>query len=167
MDALAKLGIDAWGLVLYLVNFGILLVLMQRFVYKPLVKKLDERRDTIHSDVEAAKSMRSELEMQREQEAEERKKREQALDERVQSVKASVREDAKKMLTEAEAQRDSILAQASQVADERVASTISDAEREIISRMNKVVRHVLQDAVSEKDIETSVEKSWAQVTDLS
>ncbi len=166
MDALGKLGIDLWGLVLYLVNFGILLVVMQRFVFKPLVKMLDARRDLIHSDVQAAKSMREKLEKQEAQEASERKRREQELEARVQGVKQTVREDAKKILTDAEAQRDSILAQASKVADERVTSTISEAEREIIARVNKVVKHVLQDAVSEKDIQKSVEDSWAHVTDL-
>ena len=164
MDALGKLGIDVWGLLLYLVNFGVLLLLMHRFVYKPLLKMLDERKDRIKEDVETATEIREQLERERGEEEQMRKARLQELDGRVSDAKALAREEAKRTIGEAEAQRDAILSQASKSADQVIASTINDAEQEILARVQQVVTHVLQDGVPKEVVEKSVKDSWSKLT---
>jgi len=47
MDALTSLGIDFKLLIAQIVNFGILLFVLTKFLYKPLVKLLDERKQKI------------------------------------------------------------------------------------------------------------------------
>ena len=49
MDALQKLGIDGWSLVLYLVNYGILFFVLGKYVYKPLAKAMDARSEKIRN----------------------------------------------------------------------------------------------------------------------
>ena len=166
MDALAQLGIDAQGLLLYLVNFGILLLVMYRFVYKPLVKVMADRREQIKHDVESAANMREELEVFKQNEEKERRARELELDERIQEAKKVVREDAKKLLADAEAQRDSVIAQANETAQATIDGAMAGAESEIISRVRKVVTHVLKD-VPEEIVEKSVQDSWKRVTQKS
>ena len=166
MDALAQLGIDAQGLLLYLVNFGILLLVMYRFVYKPLVKVMSDRREQIKHDVESAANMREELEVFKQNEEKERRARELELDERIQAAKKVVREDAKKLLADAEAQRDSVIAQANETAQATIDGAMAGAESEIISRVRKVVTHVLKD-VPEEIVEKSVQDSWKRVTQKS
>lgn len=167
MDALAKLGIDGWGILLYLVNFGILLVVLQRYVYKPLVKFLDERRDQIKENVEQANTLRTEMEAEREREAAERKEREAKLNDRIADAKRVVKEDAKKLLTEAEAQRDAILSQAGEQADGIVSGALGEAEAETVKRIREVVMHVLKDGVPEDVVKKSVDESWKRVTSQS
>lgn len=164
MDALGKLGIDGWGLLLYLVNFGVLLLLMQRFVYKPLVKMLDERRDRIKDDVERASSMREQLKKERAAEVDERKARLSELDERIKEAKGVARDEAKKLLTDAESQRDAILSHASETADSTIAGAMQDAEKEILSRVKQVVTRVLEEGVPQEIVEKSVQDSWKTVT---
>lgn len=163
MDALAKLGIDGWGLLLYLVNFGVLLFLMKKYVYAPLVKMLDERRDRIKEDVEKASEMRVALKKERAEEVEERKQRLAELDERIQDAKSMAREEAKKLISEAETQRDAILAHASQTADATIAATIDKSQQEIIKRVQRIVTHVLEEGVPEKTVQESVQKSWDSI----
>lgn len=164
MEALAKLGIDGWGLVLYLVNFGVLLLLLQKVAFKPLIKYLDERRDRIKEDVEQAALMRKELESEREKEEQARKMRMEEVDARIKEVKTVAREEAKNMLSEAGEQRDAILAQATKSANDTIAETISGAESEILDRVRKVVMHVLEKGVPEDVVEKSVKESWKTVT---
>ncbi len=162
MDALGQLGIDAQGLLFYLVNFGILIVVMHRFVYKPLMKVLSDRREQIKHDVEAAANLREELEVTKSNEEKERKARELELDERIKQAKRVVREDAKRMLQEAEGRRDALLAQAAETAQATIDGAMTGAENEIINRVRKVVMHVLKD-VPEEIVEKSVEESWSRV----
>ena len=44
MDQLSNLGIDPWNMLLYLANTGVLLVILTYFLYKPILKFIDERR---------------------------------------------------------------------------------------------------------------------------
>lgn len=167
MEALAKLGIDGWGLLLYLVNFGILFLLLKRFVYKPLLKVLDDRRNRIKDDVERATFMREELKKEREEEAGARTARLEELDERIKEAKKVARDEAKRLLMDAEAQRDAVLTQAAKAADETIAATIADAEKEILDRVKRVVSHVLEENVSQEVIAESVKKSFTSVTKTS
>ena len=160
MDALANLGIDGWGLLLYAVNFGVLIWLMHRFAYKPLVRMMDERRELIRTNVQEAQALRSEWEEKAEVEEEARKKREQELDVRVTEAKSVARKEAKIMIEEAQKQREAILSQASRAAEQTMNTTIDRTEKEILDRVRRVVAHVLESDIPEDVVNASVERSW-------
>lgn len=164
MEALAKLGIDGWGILLYLVNFGVLLALLQRFVYKPLVQFLDDRRNQIKQNIEEADALRAQLEADQQTELAERQERERVLQERISEAKRVVKEDAKQVLMSAEAQRDTMLSEAGLQADRMIAEALTGAEQETVSRIQRVVMHVLRDSVSEEVVHASVQESWKRVT---
>lgn len=160
MDALANLGIDGWGLVLYAVNFGVLIWLMHRFAYKPLVRMMDERREMIKKNVQEAQDLRSEFEEKAQVEQDQRKKREQELDTRIAEAKSVARNEAKAMIEEAQKQREAILSQAAQAAEQTVNTTIDRTEKEILERVRRVVAHVLESDIPEDVVNASVERSW-------
>jgi F-type H+-transporting ATPase subunit b len=54
VDGLKTLGINLPSLLAQIINFTILLVLLRLFVYKPLLRLLDERRRRIQEGMEAA-----------------------------------------------------------------------------------------------------------------
>jgi len=67
-----ELGIDAWQLLWQMVAFGILVFLLGRYLYRPILAMLDERRDRIAQSMkdaqkasESADDLRRELELQR------------------------------------------------------------------------------------------------------
>lgn len=164
MDALQKLGIDGWGILLYLVNFGVLLIVLQRFVFKPLLAFIDKRREEISTNVNAAEAMRATLEEERTQEEAARRQRELAMEERIRSAKTLAREEAKKTLAEAEAQREAILMHAREAADETIEGAMDEAQELMLARIQTIVSHVLQDAASEKVVQESVKKSWSKLS---
>ncbi len=55
MELIAKLGIDAKILIAQIVNFAILLFVLGKFVYGPVVEKLEQRRGMIAKSVHDAK----------------------------------------------------------------------------------------------------------------
>ncbi len=107
MEILHTLGIDWQLLLAQIVNFGIVLVVLTKFVYKPLLKAIDARRDAIKKSIEEAEEIgRQKLQMEQ--------TRKEAL--------AKADEDAgiivEKAKTEAETLRASILASAQAQADQ-------------------------------------------------
>jgi F-type H+-transporting ATPase subunit b len=163
MEALQKLGIDGWGLLLYLVNFGVLLVVLERFVFRALLKYIDERRDRIATNVNAAEEMRATLEVEREKEIALRKERESEIDDRLRAVKQVARDEAKKLLTDAETQRELMLNQARSAADQTVDGAMDEAQAQMLERIQAVVMHVLKEEIPEETVKDSVKKSWSKL----
>jgi F-type H+-transporting ATPase subunit b len=62
-----ELGFHLPSLVVYLVNFGLLLVIMYKFAYKRIIKMLDERSERIDDALQEAERVRRETEDQQSQ----------------------------------------------------------------------------------------------------
>lgn len=160
MDAFANLGIDAWGIVLYLGNFGVLLWLMHRFVYKPLIKTVDKRRETIKENIEEAENLRAELQEAKTQADKDAQEKEASMQARFAEAKRVVKEQAAAILSNAEARREGILRDASDQAQAVKDRALDDAQAETKRRIEQVVMHVLKDAPKDM-VKKSVESSWA------
>ncbi len=65
-----KLGLDWKVLLAQLVNFGILMIILKRFLYKPLVKAIDERNKKISGALDDSKRIEEKLETIEKKEAE-------------------------------------------------------------------------------------------------
>jgi F-type H+-transporting ATPase subunit b len=113
-------GLTLWAAITFLV----LLVVLSKFAWGPIVKMLDEREQTIHGAIDAAKKERAEAEkmMVEQKEALARASREAA-------------ELAKRNQLEVEALRQELTAKARKEADELVAS----ARKQIVEEKSKAV----------------------------
>ena len=60
MENLETLGIHFPSLIIYLINFVLLLVLLYLFAYKPILRIMDERTDRIRESLAAAEQAREE-----------------------------------------------------------------------------------------------------------
>ena len=60
MEGLIQLGVNTWSLIFYLVNFGILVVVLYFFAYKPLLRAMDQRSERISDSLAAADRARDE-----------------------------------------------------------------------------------------------------------
>lgn len=58
----AKLGIQPFALVAQIVNFLILFFLLSKFLYKPLLKIIDERKQKIQEGLDNSKKIKEEVE---------------------------------------------------------------------------------------------------------
>lgn len=127
MDALSSLGINGPFLLAQIFNFFVLLFVLRRFLYKPVVNMLETRKQRIADGLQAAEMARREAEAERAQlQAQIDRERREAM-ERVAAaskrgetlateIESSARLDAQKILddarNEAARERERIIAEA-------------------------------------------------------
>ena len=130
MDFLEKLGIDWRLLIAQVLNFAILLFVLRRFAYQPIVKALNGRRERI------AKAMAET----------------QALEERT----ARSDEERRERLAQAEGEANLIVAEARQQADRLRAEMLDAAQTEVSAiRLDAAseARRLKEQALAEARIE--------------
>ncbi|NOX62376.1 MAG: F0F1 ATP synthase subunit B [Chloroflexi bacterium] len=152
-----QLGVNGPFLLSQIINFIILLLLLKRFLYPPLMNMLDERKQRIADSLAAAEVARKEAEEERA---------------RLMAQIEAERAEAQKRIAEASAQaervRADILAEAKREAEELKARAIQEAEAEkqrILAEAHKqiaeltvlaterVVRHGLDESLQHQLIE--------------
>jgi len=130
-----SLGISWQGLVVQLVNFGILLALLGAFAYKPIMRMLDERTERIREGLEKS------------EEAEKRA--------------ADIDAEAKKALEEARKEGQAMIAQAKETADKRREEDIAQAKKDAEALLERARGEILL----EKDRAISeLRKEFADIT---
>ena len=120
------LGLNLTGFVLHLINFIILLFILQRFLFPPIVKMLDERQARIRASMERAESLR--LETQRAQ------------------------AETERLLSEARGEGQRIIAQANEIASriQRERQEAAEAEyQRILARAQEDARREREQAFAE------------------
>jgi len=145
MEALASLGID-WKLLLsQIVNFLILLFVLKRFLYGPIVKMLSDRRDKVAKSMEDAKAAEEKLALA---EQESKKILDKAVNEAdliAKAAKKSAQDEASKILVDASEKAQKI---------SQNAKTSAEREKDMIVEKAKKDLAQLVTIATEKIIET-------------
>lgn len=151
MEALEALGINLPGLLWHTVNFLVLVYLLTRFLYRPVVRLLDERADRIKESMDRAAAVQAELanageEARRQLETVRRES--QAIIEQAGQVGERVKEQARQ---EAQAEADKIVARARAQMEQERQATVSELRREmadlVVEAAGKVIGQSMDDGV--------------------
>ncbi len=122
-----SLGISWQGLVVQLVNFGIILGLLGAFAYKPLMRMMDERSEKIREGLEKS---------------EEAEKRAAEIDTEAKKALEDARKEGQAMFAEAkdaaEKRREEYIAQAKQEADNLLDRARSEIQMEKEQAINEL-----------------------------
>lgn len=110
------LGLNTQAFVIQLITFLIVLLALRQWAFKPIVKLLNERRETINSGITLGEKMR-------EEEAE--------MEEKVGSELRKARSEADKIIANAEQEARSTIQSAEETARTRAENMISDAKVQI------------------------------------
>lgn len=111
MQLLTTLGIDWKMLVAQLINFAVLLIVLSYFVYKPILRVIDQRRDRVKKSMDDAKH----------------------IEERVKKMEAEAQDRRKEMDREAKA----FLDQAKEQAEKAKQEIIGSAQKEVDQMLAK------------------------------
>lgn len=159
MEILSEFGINGWLLAAQVVNFLVLLFILKKFFYKPLLKVLDERKTKIAQSLKNAEEIEKTL-------AKTEEDREKRLDQ------AAV--EAKQIITEATSSATQIIEEAHTKASLDIKDMIKkgqvaiEAERErlhqeIKSELAEIVgialEKVTEKALTAKEQKTLIEKT--------
>src|SRR5919199_265243 len=121
------LGLNPGSIAIHAVNFIILLFVLQRFLYKPVIGMLDDRARKIRESVEAADRARAESARADQERAE---------------VLRQARTQAEEIVTRAMQEADRIRSDARQSAQEEAQRIISRAEQEATAERQQAMQEL-------------------------
>jgi F-type H+-transporting ATPase subunit b len=137
MELLDNLGVDGPKLIAQLINFGIVLLVLWKFAYKPVLEMLETRRQKIAQSMDEAEQIKTEL-------AETQAERDKVMAEanaRAEKLIADAREAAKQV-GEAEGQR--AVKQAEEIIRKAREATEADRERMLSELKTEIGRLVVE-----------------------
>lgn len=138
-------GIDWRLLLIQALNFGLLLVVLSYFLYKPILKIIDERREKIAEGVktaEAASRRLSEAKEEGDKQIGEAAREAQSL---VASARASAEERKVSIMSEAEARAQAILKDAEARIAESERQAFAKSERDIAKAAMLAAEKILRE----------------------
>lgn len=160
MDALQKLGIDGWSIVLYLVNMGILLGVLTKLLYRPLLKMMDERRETVRKNLQEAELLKTKFAEESKRQQQETKELLLKMQAEVASAKTQAEIQAKELLAQADARREEILEDARRRVEEKEKGMLKEVEKETQKRIEQTILHVLKNKIPADVVKSSVQAAW-------
>ena len=116
MDILNKLGVNLGYLLVQIVNFAIMLIILRAWAYRPIVKMLENRRNTINQGVEDARV---------------------AAD-----ARKNAEGDAKKIIDEAKTKASDIMHEATQQAEDIMREIKAMAEKDADQTRKAAISHM-------------------------
>ena len=126
-----KLGIDWRLLIAQLINFLILLFVLRRFAYKPLLKLLDERRQKIADGLANAQKAKSNLEEAEKERWEIISTAKKGASEIISLAEAAAQKNREETLKEAKAGVEKIVTEARKQIDSEKSKMIGEIKSEI------------------------------------
>ena len=152
-SALEKLGIiqiDVWAIVISLINLLILFLLVKRFLFKPVLKILKERKDSVDAVYTEAENARAAAEEDRKVYEERRKNAEDEAEQILKRAGETAKKNGESIVKEAKEEAAAIREKAERdIAQEKV-KAINEAKDEIaglsIGIAEKIVGRELNDA---------------------
>ena len=158
-----QLGVD-WGkLLVQAFNFLLLLFILQRFAYKPLLKVMDDRSKRIRNDLDDARRLREESERDREtyrQQLGRARDEARSILEEANNVAARIREQA---LIDAEGQNAQLLARARDEIAREKETAIAELRREVADLAIMAATHVVGRSLDDTDRRRLVDEALTEV----
>lgn len=165
MDVLNKLGIDPIGVLMYIVNFGIIIFILAKFVYKPVLNALDKRRDQIKTNLEEAEHIKIKFEKEMKARDEQNKKMMADLQAQMNSARVEAERRANELVLEAEEHKKRLLSEAREQIKALKEGLIKEVEQEIIVRMERTITDVLKNKVPKDAVQKSIRESWDELSE--
>ena len=162
MDGLDQLGISLDSILIYLVNYGVLLAVLSYLLYKPINNFTTKRRETIKGQLEQASDIKKEFEQELEKLKAEKLATEKQLQAELKSMQEYVSDKKRELLEEIDAKRSQMLEKAQQEIDEAKASMIKEVETDLLKKMSKIILEVLNNKVPAEVITESVSEAWSE-----
>ena len=162
MEGLSKLGIDPLNILIYMVNTGLLLVVLTYVLYKPILKFLDERRKQIADSVDEARLLKEELDKTSAQASSAQAHFEQELKKERESLRKFVEEKRAELEAEMGIARNQMMQKAEADIEARKDSMVKEVEADLLKLMKKIILDIVQHKVPEQVIQDSITDAWKQ-----
>lgn len=151
MDFLKDFGVEPLLLLAQMVNFAILLFILKRFLYKPILKVLEERKNKIATSMKQSEQIQKKFE---ELDVKQQEILDNARNESAQIIdgaKSEAKTLANQIQIEASNQTQLSLKRAQETLALEKQKMISEAKREIVSVVTSATQKVIGKMMTKKD----------------
>ncbi|MEK9132245.1 MAG: F0F1 ATP synthase subunit B [Patescibacteria group bacterium] len=151
MELLTKLGVDWKLLIAQVINFFILMVVLYKLVYKPVLDLLDKRAKTIEKGVADARESEKRLQEIEKTRQEGMIQTRKEIGRMLDQAKAEADQVKKDLVTAAQAQADDLMRRTKIQIEEEKTKMISDAKHEVGTFIIKATGKLLEREFSQAD----------------
>ncbi|MFA4930360.1 MAG: F0F1 ATP synthase subunit B [Patescibacteria group bacterium] len=159
MDLITKLGIDWRLLTAQILNFTVLLVILNYFLYKPILKTLREREQKVKKSIEDSHKIEEELlkvAKEREEKLKTAKVEASHIIKESQTTGAEARE---KIIQVAKAEAEQIIAKAALESNQAAAEIKNEVLAELVDIVISVTEKVLDQKITNEEDKKLISKS--------
>jgi F-type H+-transporting ATPase subunit b len=162
MAGLGKIGLNVQSLVFYVINFGIIVIVLARFVYKPVLRFLDERRRSVEDSLLEAERIKREFAVEAERLEKQKAGSAKALEAELAHIRDTAEASAKRVIEDAHVERARIIEQTRAQVESMQKALETQAEDELIARMSEVVEAAVRKEVTGERAVLIIHKLWQQ-----
>lgn len=144
-----KLGIDPKLLIAQAVNFILLLIILQRIGYKPILKMLNDRTEKIEKSLKQAKKIEEELQNTEKTKIAEIKKAKYEAQEIIKQANELAEKKAQEMIEGTKVKTQEIVASAKQEIQAEKESSVQEAKKEIAEISIQIAKKIIKNNFDE------------------
>lgn len=154
-----KLGLDSALLISQIVNFLLLLLLLKRFAYKPVLNMLNERAEKIKQSLEKAEKIEQELKNIEVEKIESINKAKEEAQGIVEKAYLTAKETSEKNLEETRIRTKEIVEKAKREIEIEKEKSLEDARKEIAVLAIEIAEKIIK-----KNLDSETDKKLAEET---
>lgn len=158
MELIKQFGIEPQLLIAQVINFLIILFLLKKLLYKPVLDLLKNRKKTISEGLQKAEEGRLLLEKARKEEMEILQKAQEKASKIVDQAKTQAKEMVESAREEAKTETDRIM----QEAKESIEKEAEKAENKIMSHVAQISAEMLKKVLS-RNVNQKVQKEYTEI----
>lgn len=151
------------GLIIQVVNFVLLLVLLTKLLYKPLLAKMDERTQAIKKSLEEAQAARAEAERERQEHA----AKIQAAYQEAQAIRANALKEAaeeqRRLVENAREEAERLVVAAKAELDQDVRRVRQDLRREVGDMAVQIAEQLIKKSLRDEDHRRIVDEAISRL----
>ncbi len=144
------LGISLYGIIAYIVNFALLVFLLNMFLYKPVKNALTQRQQRIAESLEAADKATQEAAQQRAEFEKELAKARELAQEEARKAAEATEKMRQEILATAQKEAEEIRARAREEAELEKQQVSADLQKQAAELAMQITRKIVGGAVDEK-----------------
>ncbi len=146
---MAGLGFDVLVIIVYVINFGIVLWLLQRFAYKPVLGMLEQRKQVIADGLAAADKASAEAAEQKAQFEKDLAEAHKSSQEQAKKAAEATEKMRQDILVAAQTEAEEIKAKAKEEAEQERQQVMADLQKQAAELAMQITQKVVGQAVDE------------------
>lgn len=156
-------GTGKLGLIWIIINFLVLVWILNRLLFQPLIKRTRDKHDTVKSEIDRATTAREEAQAVLAEYREKLDKLDDEIGELMASAKERAEADRKRIIADAERQAEQIKASATAAAEREAAARRRQLEAEIVDRAVERAEALLRQKITPADQRGMVDRYVDQI----